>query len=222
MSKIHTIYNILKYKMLENSWKGVKYLHYKSGRKTLLIIFSAMPPNNIRVYNYVRGLNKLPLDRLYIKDTWGYRGSYYLYENGEMEPYQKTCCLIEKIIREGNYENIITAGTSKGGSSAIIFGLKYNAIHIFSGACQYHIGDYLGIPIHSDILKAMKGNLEDKEIIDRLNRFFLSTINQYGNIWNGNLHLIYSKQEHTYKEHLVDLIDQLKRNNINIIEKEYH
>lgn len=117
MSKFRTAYNIIKFKILEKNYQGVKYIYQKSGRenKTLLISFSAMPPNNFRVYNNVRGFSNLPVDRLFIKDSWGYRGSYYLYENGSLDPFFSTCALIEKISNQGKYTNIITAGTSKGG-----------------------------------------------------------------------------------------------------------
>lgn len=223
MSKFRTAYNIIKFKILEKNYQGVKYIYQKSGRenKTLLISFSAMPPNNFRVYNNVRGFSNLPVDRLFIKDSWGYRGSYYLYENGSLDPFFSTCALIEKISNQGKYTNIITAGTSKGGTCAIIFGIKYNAKYIFSGACQYYIGDYLAVPVHEDILKAMQGNLEREEIIKRLNEVVPSMINSYAKKNSSIIHLIFSKKEHTYTSHISDLIDCLKRNNLKVVEKEY-
>lgn len=98
--KLKTLSNIIKFRIQEKSYNGVKYLYYTNNNDcdTLLISFSAMPPTNVRLYNNVKGLSKLPFDRLYINDTWGYRGSYYMYENGELTPYSKTCALIEKII----------------------------------------------------------------------------------------------------------------------------
>ena len=141
----------------------------------------------------MKGFKHLPVSRLYIKDTWGYRGSYYLYENGSNSPFLKTCALIEKILNEGQYSNIITMGTSKGGTAALIFGLKYNASNIFSGACQFHIGDYLSVPTHKRILEAMRGRIKRENMIELLNRTLPNTIIKYsGNA--STVHLIYSKK----------------------------
>ena len=67
----------------------------------------------------------------------------------------------------------------------------------------------------------MQGELGRNEIINRLNEFVPSIINQYAKTFQGKIHLVFSKKEHTYEEHLIDLIDSLERSNIYYIEKEY-
>ena len=70
-----------------------------------MICFAALPPKEKPLYNFVKSFDKLPLDRLYIGDYWGYRGSYYLYENGSTHPYKQTCELIDFILSRKNGKN---------------------------------------------------------------------------------------------------------------------
>ena len=210
--KIKTLYNIIKYRLLERSYcvggGKIKYLYYKDTKSdTLLICFAAFPPKNFPVYNNVRGFKDLPVDRLYIADTFGFRASYYLYENGADTPQRMTEALINHIVAEGGYKHIYTAGTSKGGTCAIYYGLKYNAEHIFSGACQYNLGTYLSAPVHIPILKAMM-NSTDQQVIDHLNSIMPYQLEMYRNS-QSLIHLIYSTVENTYLNHTIDLITKL-------------
>ena len=85
LRKFRTLTNIIKYAILEKSFRGkLKYLFFDKGSQDLMICFAALPPKEKPLYNFVKGFDKLPLDRLYIGDYWGYRGSYYLYENGSL------------------------------------------------------------------------------------------------------------------------------------------
>lgn len=219
LHKFKTLYNILKFHIKESHYNGVGYMYYPKKSNTLLICFSALPPTNIRVYNNIKGFCNLGVARLYIKDKWGFRGSYYYYENGDNYPYYKSCLLIEKIIREGGYTRIITAGTSKGGSCAILFGLRFNASDIFSGACQYYIGDFLAVPCHKEILDKMRGNRNREAFINELNSIMPMYIAEKRES-KTCVHLVYSKKESTYDDHLRYLIKDLKRNNIKCMEYE--
>ena len=82
-------------------------------------------------YNYIKTLNPFKVDALYIKDTWGYRGSYYLMDHGNCRPYDSVLNLIYKILSRKKYSRIICIGSSKGGSAAILFGLKIGATKFF-------------------------------------------------------------------------------------------
>lgn len=221
ISKFKTLYYYIKFKVLEHTYKtkdGVlKYLFFKKNSDTLLIVFASFPPKNFPVYNNVRGFKDLLLDRLYIADTWGFRASYYLYENGLDTPCRITSSFIEKVLGGGNYKHIYTAGSSKGGTCALYYGLKYNVEHIFSGACQYNLGDYLSVPVHIPILKAMMGSTSDT-VIKLLNEVMPAHIEQHKNS-NTCVHLVYSTEEHTYAEHTVDLIHKLNCCNITHIDE---
>lgn len=122
----------------------------------MIITFSGFASNDkIRTYNYVKTASKYPVDALHIKDSWGYRGSYYLLDEGNPHPYYGVLNLIYNIIGKRDYKKIICAGSSKGGSAALIFGLKIGATDIFAAACQYHIGTY--VAKYEDVFLKMCG-----------------------------------------------------------------
>ena len=218
--KFRTVYNYFKFKLLEKRKEGGRYLFFKSTNPySLMIVFQAFPPTDKPIYNYVNGFSSLNMDRLYIGDYWGYKGSYYLYENGSDKPYKTTCNIIKKIIDKGNYKHIYTAGSSKGGTSAIIFGLKFRVDQIFAGACQYHIGSYL-LKANKNILYAMmsKDDKDLNEYVAKLDAVMPRLILQSDK--TSKIHILYSKKDPTYEEHIVDLLKILKGNEYCVCEKE--
>lgn len=205
-------------KLHENRWhKRLKYLFYCKKSNTLIIIFNGFNSvGDIRNYNYVRGLQNLPFDRLYILDVWGYRGSYYLYENGHDYPRLEVENLIIHIKRKGDYSRIITLGSSKGGTCALYFGLQFHAQTIFAGACQYNLGNYLSR--FRKIFHGMMGPDASQPEIDLLNSIMPTQLEKCKND-HPEIHLVYSKNEPTYEEDIVDLLEKLHTCNFSVIEK---
>lgn len=200
--------------------KRLKYLFYNNNSETLLIIFSAFSKTDNRSYNYVRSLSNLRFDKLYILDVWGYKGSYYLFENGCNSPEIDVTLLIKEKMCKKKYGHVYTAGTSKGGTAAIYYGLKFNVEKIFAGACQYNLGTYL-YPNHIEIFKAMMGNDAGEEEVRKLNEVMRVHIRNHSDV-KTIIYLIYSKNEHTYKDDIVGLLQQLKSCNYKIVEAEYN
>ena len=213
--------SFIKIKLKEKKFEGkLPYLYYNQHRKKLLIVFSAFNKGRARHYNYLKCLAGVKeFDRLYILDPWGVRGSYNLYENGQDYPEKITTALIELIISRGGYECVYTAGSSKGGTCAIYFGLKIGAQKIFSGACQYNIGTYL-YQIRDDVFKGMMGADAGEKERDILNQVMPQIIEKHAGS-DSEIHVVYSKGELTYQRQIVDLIDKLKECRMNFVEKEY-
>lgn len=114
VSKLSTGYKVIKFRLKERTYKKrLKYLFFGKGSDSLLVCFSAFPSGNIRVYNNVNGFKGLDVDRLYISDTWGYKGSYYLFENGSDEPYKLTCAFLKEFIGGGQISTCIYSGYLK-------------------------------------------------------------------------------------------------------------
>ncbi len=220
--RIKSAFNLFALKIKEKHFnKRLKYLFIDNKSDTLMIVFSAFSTTNIRTYNYVRSLKTLKFDKLYILDVWGYRGSYYLFENGESYPKVETMLLINSILSKKKYRSIYTAGTSKGGTAAIFYGLELNVSMIFAGACQYNLGTYLTLPEHSAIFKGMMGKfagLKEKNILDSIMPAQL--LAHSGS--NVVIHLIYSKNEITYEADIISLLGQLRLCEYNVVEKEYY
>lgn len=220
-SSIRKAVSVAVLKIIEKKYQGKQpYLYYNHHRKKLLIVFSAFNKSKVRLYNYLNCLSYTKeFDRLYILDPWGVRGSYNLYENGQDYPEKITTALIELIISRGGYECVYTAGSSKGGTCAIYFGLKIGAQKIFSGACQYNIGTYL-YQIRDDVFKGMMGADAGEKERDLLNQVMPQIIEKHAGS-DSEIHVVYSKGELTYQRQIVDLIDKLKECRMNFVEKEY-
>ena len=73
----------------ERTYQGrLKYVYKRNHSKTLIVSFSGFSPTP--VYNYMRTLNGVASDQLFILDDFGFKGSYYWYENGEDIPRRLT------------------------------------------------------------------------------------------------------------------------------------
>lgn len=195
-----------------STFKGrIKYIYENHSSDRLIIAFAAF--SDKPAYNYYRTLKRINVDKLFLQDNFGYKGSYLLYEDGTDLPLEMTLELIKNILTNKKYRVIVTLGTSKGGSDAIIFGLLIGATEIYSGANQYYIGKYLNVEGRRDVFKAMMGKNADKVEQDILDSVMPDLIDKYKNS-KSRIHLLYSKEEHTYNEHIKYMIDDLKKTNI--------
>lgn len=187
----------------QHRYRGLKHLFVNKHSDSLLIVFSGFSLK--RRYNYFLPFSKLNISQLYILDMWAYLGSYYWYDKGSDAPEQLVSELIEHIKNKYGFKSIITAGTSKGGTAALYYGLKHNASAMYAGANQYLVGTYLGRDDHIIILRAMMGDdapVEDaKRTLDsKMNGLLREKAGAHGEI-----HLFYSKNEHTYQEQIIPL-----------------
>lgn len=89
----------------------------------------------------------------------------------------------------------------------------FNVEEIFCSSCQYHVGDYLNKERYKKIMEGMMGTNYKREDVDVLN-------SELPNMIKSNAHsstlinLYYSQKDHTYQEHIVDLIKDLKSTDI--------
>lgn len=203
----------------EKTFQGkVKYLFQRNRSKTLAIIFSGFPGNEKPVYNYVKTLKNWKADKLFILDDFAYKGSYYWFQNGSNEPLKYVQLLINQSINGGGYNRIITLGSSKGGTCAIYFGLTSKADDVYAAACQYYIGQYLNTDEHRRIFQSMMGTdagEKEQKILDSM----MPDVLQANAGSRTQIHLMYSKEEHTYQEHISDLIKDLDKNGIEHTDK---
>ena len=138
----------------------------------------------------------------------GELGSYNLFENGSDYPWRITQTLINVILRKGRYLRVYTAGTSKGGTCAIYYGLLFRVNEVFSGACQYNLGTYLWREEFRKIFYGMMGKGTGKNEVAVLNQIIKQKIKEC----KGNdtiIHVFYSKKELTYERQIVDLLHDL-------------
>lgn len=211
--KIKTLFLILKIKLFERRFEGkLPYLYVDNHADSIIIVFSAFTGKKRR-YNFVKGFEPLRMDKLYILDPFGYLGSYNLYEHGSNYPEVLTRKLIEYILGRKPYKQVYCAGSSKGGTCAIYYGLEYHADVIFSGACQYNLGSYLHRPDHEKIFETMAssngcGDFDKEEWNRKLNSIMPSVIEKNRDS-KSEVHVIYSKKELTYQRQIIDLLEKL-------------
>lgn len=216
--KVKSWFHVLYIKYYERKFEDLPYLFFRKHSDRLLIVFSAFAGNKRR-YNYVRGFRNINADKLYILDPWGYRGSYNLFDNGSPHPQGVTQKLISKIISWGGYKEVYTAGTSKGGTCALFYGLKNNVTAVFTGACQYNVGNYVFRLDESKIFYGMMGNEAGQKEVDLLNRIVRDEVFKSKDT-KTIVHVIYSKKEPTYENDIKDLLKDLTDNGVHYIDLE--
>ncbi len=203
--------------VLENEkvFKGTKDIRYlfvpsKSNSKYLAVVFSAfgslgIPP----VYNYVRTLETLDINKLYIMDEYGVVspehpiGCYFLGENRNFTVESSVIDLIRDIAAQNSitFNNIIGCGSSKGGTAALYFGIKYGFGHVISGGPQIFIGKYLfGIDHAVAVGKYIAGG-DSEEDHAFLNSILPNIVEEATSFPNIILHV--SSTDHHYRGHVL-------------------
>ena len=165
-------------------------------------------------YNYIRTLKKYKeYNYLFVLDDMvriPTGGSYYLGSNGDYWGLDAIPRLIKFIKGKQKNNLVVTIGSSKGGTCAILYGLMTNVDYIIAGACQYRIGSYLNCPYHINSLHELTGKKEvGFDDIKELDDIMINTVRN-SNSKKTRIYLHYSDQEHTYKEHIEELLKDLK------------
>lgn len=119
----------------------------------------------------------------------------------------------------GGYKEVYTAGTSKGGTCALFYGLKNNVTAVFTGACQYNVGNYVYRLDESKIFYGMMGDKAGEMEVDLLNRIVRDEVHMSKGT-NTTVHVIYSKLEPTYENDIKDLLKDLADNGVHYIDLE--
>lgn len=199
----------------------IKYILKKqTGFDSLVVVFSACTRKGLKArYNYVRTLQNIKASRLYILDDFAedHRGDYYLGSNFEFNEERAVKKLIDLYIKKLQPQKIIFCGSSKGGYSALNFGLMYPNAQIVIGGPQYYLCSYLkssdNLAAYANILGSSTTQKEE-ELEFRLREKIKSC--KYTDTQHVFIH--YSNQEHTYKEHICDLIRDLYEKGFTITE----
>ena len=187
----------------------IKYIFQRNrSSDILLVVFSGFPAKDEPArFNYVRTLLSLKVNKLFVLDDFGYqnRGSYYLAGRSHNVKLQDEIRALIELCR--GKKRLVTAGSSKGGTAALLYGLCCDADAIIVGAPQYYIGNYLSRDDHVEILKSICGDATQQSI-DYLNRILSDHIKEARNK-KTKIYIHCSPLEHTYIDHVQDLIKYL-------------
>lgn len=188
-----------------HSHEKIKFIRFDGASEKLVVVFSGFngpDAERQQSYNYMKSLRNLNVNKLYILDNHGKRGSYYLgkIKHGTVEKSVFELIEFQRKELEITRENVILCGSSKGGSAALYFGLKYGYGEIISGAPQIQIADYLASLEHTQqtlshitddvpMLVSELNNLIENQIIAFSGKTELTFFSS-DNDWQYKVHLL--------------------------------
>lgn len=185
----------------------------------LLVSFPACAPNTAK-YNYVRTLLPFECNKLFLLDDYGtnHQGCYFIEDKVE----KCTLELLKYVINKCDSQKrrgalkIVFLGSSKGGYSALNFSFLIPNVSVVIGAPQYYLGTYLDKEETKVNLLYLIGEITEEgknQLNFRLKKRILSS-----RIKPNVVYYHYSNAEHTYNEHVKDMLRDLKSVNVKIVE----
>lgn len=218
---------LYKEKKMNFEGKTVKYiLETSKNNNDLIVVFSGIPRQGLKArYNYMRTLEKIDANKLFILDDLGYdqRGGFYLGKNNDYFMVRAVLELVEKTKSDLSIDRTFYVGSSKGGFASLYFGMRDKSSTIICGGPQYLLGDHFlrNERYMENTVPYILGKNFKEEDVKRLNDIVRDVIyTTKGN--NCKIYLHYSDKEYTYRNHVKPLIQDLKANGIDFEEDVAH
>ncbi|MGF9891915.1 accessory Sec system protein Asp2 [Priestia megaterium] len=196
------------------SMNGVKYHFVPAADETLqdklVIVFSALANKYHYVYNYMKTLEEVGANKLFILDDFGEQGSYYLGKNRNHVIETSVSSLIQYIMSKHGFthKNVMTVGSSKGGYAALYYGIKYHFGQVIAGAPQSKLGDFLiDQAEHVNIAEYISGS--DNVNKEYLNQILFNLLDQPVDS-APDIRLYVGTWDYHHKSHVLPLYHQLK------------
>ena len=178
----------------------------------LIVTFSAIPAADSPIkhqYSFTRVTNGFPCHRLFLQDTPGSMGCYYLCQNLDFGYINTVSSLILRICEEHRIprSHIITVGSSKGGTSSLIYALCLNAGHCITLVPQIKIGTFVRATF-PDTFRFMIGNKTDSDGGEQvLNQVVFNALD---NRRDTVLHLLTSRGDTQFADHIQPFLHALE------------
>lgn len=174
---------------------------------SLVILFSGFAPLNSNIkypFNYVRSLQDFEANILYISDNYGPRGCYYLGKEMKFDYEPIVFDLIETVRSELGVgkENVICAGSSKGGSAALYYAMKYGYGSVLAGAPQTRIATYM--LEDTTTFRFMFGE-QNAEIVEAGDRIIFDQMENC----TTELTIVASPRDYQYSDHIQPLLEKM-------------
>lgn len=198
---------------------GKQYLIYSFKRKKsdkLYVIFSGVSSEHpgFNTMSYYDFRNKLDGNVLHIMDHHGTHGTFLLSIGGDLAVRKGVCNLIEEVMRtlKISKENLYLVGSSKGGTSAIAFGLLLGYGNVIAGEPQIKIGDFFyrtmehGAESGRIIIYSMTKGV-DSEAVDKLNVMVEEIFKVRGSLFKGNMKILTGTTSGCFSRHIKFLLD---------------
>lgn len=219
----------------EKIFKGANNIKYfylppKKQSEHLVITFSGFHGREnegiAAAYNYVKPISRIDCHRLFILDDYDGHPCYYLGKNRKNDYESSVAALIMQIAGRENidFKNIITCGSSKGGTAAMYFAFKYNFGYACVGAFQLKVGTYLNSVssyTRESVLHLITGGHNKESVIyldNYLTNFFMNNSPK-----NTQLYIHAGDKDPHYLNHVVPFLEIMESKDIpyNLELKEY-
>lgn len=177
------------------------------GRKRMVVVFSAIHQPGDFTYNYKATVDELDVSALYILDDFGNQGAYYHSDHRSDAIFRSVQALICDLCEENgiSFEDVATAGSSKGATAALIHGATLGAGRIILGAPQTKIGSFVSVP-HPNILSFMAGGTTSEDIayLDEIVPTIAKRLSP-----PSRVSILVGKNDHHLPNHIVPLMETL-------------
>nr|WP_251691399.1 hypothetical protein [Streptomyces sp. CHD11] len=172
----------------------------------LLVVFSSVGSK----YGFGNALSGVQCNVLRIRDRFDGGTSYYVCRDMDFSVSDAVEELISSYAeRLGQArDSVVLAGSSKGGSAAIFYGLKYGYRNIVASTPQYYIGSYS--QGHGVLGAYVLGEGEPQENVDTLDAV-LPTLLAEDQDHDRNIYLVSSTQDYQYEEEVVHFLPALRK-----------
>ncbi|KJK53927.1 MULTISPECIES: Ig-like domain-containing protein [unclassified Streptomyces] len=193
-----------------------RFSHARNGNRHLVVVFANFTAPG--EYGWSNGvLDKVRSNILWIRDLFDGANTYYLCKGMDFSLEQSVAGLISRVMGALSLtpDEVTMFGSSKGGSAALFFGLKYGFRNIVASVPQFLIGTYVreGIP---GAAKVMMGEVTEQNVaaLDAV----LPELVRSGANRSANIYVITSPQDEQYKRQVEPFIGLFQgRENFNFV-----
>ncbi|MFI9787790.1 hypothetical protein ACIHEI_30420 [Kitasatospora sp. NPDC051984] len=173
-----------------------RFSHARNGNRHLVVVFANFTAPD--EYGWGNGvLDKVRGNILWIRDSFEGANSYYLCKRMDFSLEQSVAGVITRVMHSLHLtpQDVTVFGSSKGGSAALFYGLKYGFGNIVASVPQFNIGSYVldGIP---SAARLMMGEVTERNVavLDAV----LPDLVMASPHRNANIYLITSPQDEQY------------------------
>ncbi|MET7788350.1 hypothetical protein ABZS93_17320 [Streptomyces sp900116325] len=177
-----------------------RFSHAKNGNRHLLVVFANLgAPGEWGWANGV--LDKTRANILWIRDQFDGQNSYYLCKGMDFSLERSVIELISRVMNALSLtpDDCTMFGSSKGGTAALYFGLKYGFRNVVASVPQFRVGTYVKESMPG-AARLMMGEVTDEKvhILDSV----LPSVVGSGTYRDANIYLISSPQDEQYTRHV--------------------
>ncbi|MEW2582294.1 hypothetical protein [Streptomyces virginiae] len=193
-----------------------KFSHARNGNRHLVVVFA----NRYAPGEWGWATGKLDLLRsniLWVRDLFDGANTYYLCKGMDFSLEQSVAGLISRVMNalELSPDQVTMFGSSKGGSAALFFGLKYGFRNIVASVPQFQIGTRV-MEGNPDAVRVMMGEATEQNV--RILDSVLPDLVRSGANPSANIYLITSPQDEQYARQVEPFIGHFQgRQNFNFI-----